>query len=91
MSDIRIEKKPDEGKLQEIGVKSWPIWEKEVSSFPWTYDSSETCLILEGEVIVTPTNGEPVKIESGNLVTFPRGMSCQWDIKKRIKKHYNFE
>ena len=91
MDEIRIEKNPDEGKLQEIGVKSWPIWEKEVSSFPWTYDSSETCLILEGEVIVTPTNGEPVKIESGNLVTFPRGMSCQWDIKKRIKKHYNFE
>jgi uncharacterized cupin superfamily protein len=91
MSEIRIETNPDEGKIQEIGAKSWPIWEKEVSSFPWTYDSSETCLILEGEVIVTPTKGKPVKIERGNLVTFPKGMSCQWDIKKRIKKHYMFE
>ncbi|MCK5655099.1 MAG: DUF861 domain-containing protein, partial [Candidatus Aureabacteria bacterium] len=26
----------------------------------------------------------------GDLVTFPEGMDCNWDIKKAVSKHYNF-
>ena len=47
MDKILIEK-PDEQKLEELGVGSWPIWEKEVSRFDWYYDDKETCYILEG-------------------------------------------
>lgn len=24
--------------LEKMNVNSWPIWEKEASAFPWTYD-----------------------------------------------------
>jgi len=91
MSEIIVAHSPSEEQLEALGVRNWPIWTKEVSTFPWTYDSSETCLFLEGDVIVTPEGGKPVSMGKGDLVTFPQGMTCTWEIRKAVKKHYNFE
>ena len=88
--EIKLIRNPDEAMLKEMDVANWPIWEKEVSTFPWTYDANETCYILEGRVIVTPDGGEPVEIQAGDLVTFPAGMRCTWEILSPIRKHYNF-
>ncbi len=90
MSEIRIIRNPDDDELRRLGVFDWPTWECEPSSFPWTYDAEETCYILEGEVTVTPDGGEPVAIAAGDLVTFPAGMSCRWDVRAPIRKHYRF-
>lgn len=87
---IQIEHQPSEAKLKTIGIFSWPIWTKEVSEFPWSYEMSETCYFLEGDVVVTPENGVPVEMGRGDLVTFPAGMSCTWKIRKDVKKHYTF-
>ena len=91
MDQILIEHNPSEAKLDVMGIYNWPIWKKEASTFPWTYDQQETCYILQGEVVVTPDGGEPVEIVRGDLVTFPKGMTCTWEIKQDIKKHYIFE
>ena len=90
MSEINIEKNPSEERLNELGVRSWPIWTKETSEFPWEYDSDEVCYILEGRVTVTPDGAEPIEIQKGDLVRFTRGMSCKWNITEDIRKHYNF-
>jgi uncharacterized cupin superfamily protein len=79
-----------EDELKKRGVFEWPIWRKEVSSFPWVYDSVEECYILEGDVIVETTDGKKISFGKGDFVTFPKGLSCSWDIKKAVKKHYNF-
>ncbi|MCB1866135.1 MAG: cupin domain-containing protein [Chromatiales bacterium] len=91
MQPILYERRPAPGKLDVMGVDDWPIWEKEVSVFPWTYDAQETCYILKGHVIVTPDGGEPVELGAGDLVTFAKGLSCTWDIREPIKKHYSFD
>ena len=70
--------------------KSWGTWGCEASKFPWTYGSAETCYLLAGEVTVTPDGGEPVSFKAGDIVTFPAGMSCTWDVKVAVKKHFNF-
>ena len=88
--EITVEKNPSQERLEELAVKSWPIWEKEASEFPWHYGEMETCYILEGRVVVTPEGGEPVEIEAGDLVVFPQGMSCTWKITQDIRKHYKF-
>ena len=62
MSDIKVERKPNDERLDSQEVKSWPIWTKEKSEFPWTYDTQETCYFLEGDVVVTPDGGEPVDV-----------------------------
>jgi uncharacterized cupin superfamily protein len=90
VSEIKIEHNPDEGKLRETGVFSWPVWTKESSEFPWTYDEEETCYFLEGDVVVTPDGGDPVTVGKGDLVTFPKGMSCRWKINRNVRKHYKF-
>lgn len=89
-TEIKIESQPTTERLQELSVFNWSIWTKEVSEFPWTYDESETCYFLAGEVTVTPDGGEPVTMGKGDLVTFPAGMSCTWKITSDVKKHYKF-
>jgi len=81
---------PSPQRLESLGVMTWPIWTKEVSTFPWTYDSEETCYFLEGDVIVTPEGGEPVRMGAGDLVIFPAGMRCTWDVRQPVRKHYVF-
>lgn len=87
---IKVEK-PTEDSLKSKDVSSWPIWEKEVSRFDWQYDSTEECYLLEGEVIVETEDGKSVKFGQGDFVTFPKGLSCVWDVKQAVKKHYNFK
>jgi hypothetical protein len=72
---------PDAVFLEQLGVFAWPIWSKEVSTFPWTYNSEETCYLLEGE---------PIRLQAGDLVIFPAGMSCTWQIRQAVRKHYVF-
>lgn len=91
MSRIKVERQPAEGRLKELGVKGWPIWTKEPSEFPWTYDGQEICYFLEGEVEVTPAGGDPVQMGAGDLVTFPAGMSCTWKISQAVRKHYRLD
>ncbi|HZV98908.1 MAG TPA: cupin domain-containing protein [Methylophilaceae bacterium] len=90
MSAITVEHAPDDIRLRELGVTRWPTWSKEVSSFPWTYGEREIAYVLEGEVVVTPDGGQPVAFGAGDLVTFPAGMSCTWDVRKPLRKHYRF-
>ena len=81
-------RKPTEEEEKE--AKNWPIWEKEESEFPWEYSQQETCLIIDGDVIVTNEEGEEFNFSAGDYVVFPVGMKCKWKIKKAVKKYYNF-
>lgn len=46
MSGIKINRNPDREDLKKQGIFNWPVWTKEASEFPWTYDDSETCYFL---------------------------------------------
>ena len=70
-------------------VTSWPTWDSEAKQFPWTYEEHEECYITEGRATVTPEGGEPVDIGQGDFVTFPKGMSCTWDVQEPLTKHFN--
>jgi uncharacterized cupin superfamily protein len=86
-----VQRHPSQELLDDLGVDSWPIWTKEISTFPWTYDSSETCYFLDGDVVVTPERGRAVRVGKGDLVTFPAGMSCTWEVLQPVRKHYRFD
>lgn len=88
--EIKIQKLTQE-QLKERGVFDWPIWEKEISRFDWHYDNIEECYLLEGQVTVETPDGQSVSFGKGDFVTFPKGLSCIWDIKEPVKKHYNFK
>lgn len=88
MEKIIIKKLTDR-EFEQRKINSWPIWEKEISKFPWTYDKDEECFILEGEITVY-VNSKTYHIKKSDFVFFPKGLSCVWEIKKEVKKYYNF-
>jgi len=89
-SPITVTSNPDPALLESLGVGGWPIWTCGVSTFPWTYDQPETCLLLEGDVTVTPEDGEPVRFGAGDLVVFAQGLRCTWAVQAPVRKHYRF-
>ncbi len=87
---VKIEKL-SRTELEKRGVFDWPVWTKEVSTFPWTYSSTEECYLLDGEVVVETDDGGKVTFGQGDFVTFPKGFSCKWNVKKPVRKHYSFK
>jgi len=83
---IQVRKPTESEKTEAAG---WPIWTKEVSTFPWHYDEPETCYILEGEVTVK-AGREETSFRAGDWVVFPQGLDCTWAVKKAVRKHYKF-
>lgn len=90
--EIQVVHQPDEEFLNKKGVFDWGQWGCGVSKFPWTYDQSESCYLLAGQVTVTPndTNLKSATFGKGDFVTFPAGMSCTWDVTEAVQKHYMF-
>lgn len=91
MSKITLEHRPDPARLQQLGVAGWEIWEKEPSTFGIDFDETEVAYVLEGEIIVTPAGGEPVRIGPGDLVSFHAGLESQWEVVKPLRKHYSYD
>lgn len=73
-----------------MGIRNWPIWTKEFSTFDWFYDTTEKCYFLKGQVLIQTENGE-IEIQKGDFVTFPFRLKCVWKILEPIRKHYKFE
>lgn len=86
--NITVERLSEE-EIEKRGIRKWPTWSSDVSRFDWHYDSTEECLILKGHVVVEIEN-ETIEIKKGDFVTFPKGLSCVWDVKEPLEKHYNF-
>ncbi|MBU1010271.1 MAG: cupin domain-containing protein [Bacteroidetes bacterium] len=73
----------------QMGIRKWPVWEKEIADFPWHYDETESCYILEGEVDIVTSEGT-FSFGPDDFVTFHKGLDCRWIIRKAVKKHYKF-
>lgn len=87
VNDVKVFK-PDEKQIEQ--AKTWPIWSCEKSEFDWHYTQEETCLILAGEVVVKDDTSE-VSFSAGDMVIFPDGLSCVWQVNEPVKKHYKFD
>lgn len=91
MSKITIEHQPAQDRLEALGVSGWETWEAEVSKFEINFDETEVAYILEGEIIVTPKGGSPVRIVPGDLVSFHAGLDSDWEVVKPLRKHWSYD
>lgn len=89
MNELEITKL-DDAEIAERGIRSWPVWAKEVSRFPYYYQQEEQCLFLEGEVVIETSSGK-FTLKAGDFAIFRKGLKCTWDIRQAVKKHYHFE
>ena len=83
-----IVRKPNDREI--AAMKTKPVWTCGISEFDWHYDSEESALVVEGEVTVN-YGSKSVSFAAGDLVVFPEGLSCVWQVKKPVKKHYMFK
>ncbi len=81
--------RPDKEQLEKLNISSWPKWNCPVSEFDWTYSDTETCYLYKGRVIVHTDVGD-VEIKAGDLVTFPKGLKCRWEVLEAVEKVYSF-
>jgi len=84
--EIKVSK-PTQQELDELGIKDWNAWECEKSAFNWTYADRETAYIFEGKVKVKTVIQE-ISFGAGDLVVFPKGLSCTWIVEQPIRKVY---
>lgn len=90
MGKIKVEKGSEE-KLLDLGIENWSQWSCGVSKFDWEYDSTETCYLYEGQVKVTTPEGEEVNFGPGDIVVFPKGLKCTWDVSHPVRKRFKFD
>jgi uncharacterized protein len=90
MSDVKVEKGTAE-KLKELDVENWGQWSCDAKKFDWEYDMTETCYLYQGQVTVTSENGESVSFGAGDIVTFPKGLKCTWDVSVPVRKRFRFD
>ena len=50
--------------------------------------NTETMMLLDGLVRITPADGEPVELEEGDVFVLPKGWSGRWDVLETVRKFY---
>ena len=96
MEKIKVERNIDEKRKNELNIPSaprnengWAVWECGVSEFDWSYSSEEVAYLYKGRVKVIYEGGE-VEFKAGDLVVFPKGLSCRWIVLEDVVKVYMF-
>lgn len=90
MEDIILKKNISKEELEKYNIDNWPIWSSPAETFSWEYEEKEICYILEGSVKVKYNNKE-IEFTKGDLVIFPAGLKCVWEVIEPVKKVYKFE
>ncbi|KAJ3680001.1 hypothetical protein LUZ60_016279 [Juncus effusus] len=89
---ITVERNPSQSRLQQLGIKSWPKWGCPPGKFPVKYDAQQTCYFVRGRIKAFIKGSEDsIEFGAGDLVVFPKGMSCTWDVSVAVDKHYKFD
>ncbi len=86
VKDVIIRKPTEDEKNR---CSQWPTWSHEPEIFDWVYTEKEICLLIKGKVTVSDKTSK-VSFAAGDLVIFPEGLECTWDIQESVEKYYNF-
>ena len=78
---LRVEKATDAQKKEFANLREQG---KGVGTTDWFYDEKTVCLFIEGKAVVEHY-GERIPVEAGDLVTFPQGFRCQWEIQEPVR------
>ncbi len=75
--------------LEALKCESWPTWSSEVREIQASYDKTEVCHVIAGEVLIQHALGT-VTAEAGQMLILPKGLECTWKVLKPVKKHYRY-
>ncbi|KAL1198469.1 hypothetical protein V5N11_022650 [Cardamine amara subsp. amara] len=88
---VKILRQVPNTKLAQLNYTSVPKWEGDLSTFPWTFENTETIYFVEVKVKVNvdghDKEDEAFEIGKGDDVVFPKDMKCGWTITEAVKKY----
>ena len=73
----------------DAGGVSVGVWE--CTPGGWTITNrpdTETMMVLDGRVRITPLDGEAVELVEGDVFVLPRGWSGRWDVLDTVRKFW---
>jgi hypothetical protein len=65
------------------------IWECTPGSFTWDFTWNETIYLLEGNILLTDSDGNKTEVSPGDLIFVPAGTKVTWEISKHVRKAYH--
>ncbi|MFH1007648.1 MAG: cupin domain-containing protein [Candidatus Latescibacterota bacterium] len=64
------------------------VWDCTAGRFNWEFTCDEFVMILDGEVTITPENGDAFTLRTGDLCYFPAGLKTLWQVDRYVKKTF---
>lgn len=70
------------------GIRSG-VWEASPGLSRWEFvDRGEAIYVIEGRMVVTEDNGDPITLKPGSVAIFPIGWKGTWEIQEQIRKFF---
>ena len=87
MNQILIEKSPSPGKLEVLGVESWPTQTMLVGKHTHHCKGNEEYYVSAGKAILDCGSHPGETIGDGDLVFIPQGLTVTWDVIDTVECH----
>lgn len=65
------------------------IWSSDAGKWSLTYSEDEFCYIIEGEAVITDSEGVSERVVAGDAFCIPAGFSGTWETIGSVKKFYS--
>ena len=66
-------------------------WEATPGTYHAVYNEYEFVHLLEGHIIITPDNGDPVEVKSGDTFVVENNFSGTWQILESVRKYFDIK
>lgn len=67
-------------------LQSIVVWECTPGRFNWHYNKDEVMFMISGQATLINESGEERELRHGDTAFFPKGVSCTWLIRDRVRK-----
>ena len=64
------------------------FWRCEPMTFDYEFPGDEIFQVIEGDLLVEMESGESVSLQTGDVVSFNKGIKSTWTIKSSFKKFF---
>ena len=64
------------------------IWASDAGKWSLTYSEDEFCYIIEGEAVITDSEGGSERVVAGDAFCIPAGFEGTWETIGSVKKFY---
>ena len=64
-------------------------WEATPGTYDATYKEYEFVHLLEGHIIITPDDGDPVSVKAGDTFVVESNFSGTWQIIEAVRKYFD--